>query len=1084
MSRVRPPAEAGVLIRLLGSVVVERPDGRVASPGEVTRTLLALLALAEGREVPADTLGDAVWGDRPTRSGSALPVAVHRLRRWLAEQAGADITVTRTNLGYRLDAGHHTDVARFTALVDQAMLAEPADRAELLAGALELWRDRPLADVPAEAIAAGTLDQLDRRRRAAVVEHATALLAVGSPAAAVDRVAPLAEQAPLDEGAHAVLIEALAATGKQAEALEVYQRLRETLADELGVDPGPRLRAAHLRVLRQEVPAERAEATRRVPAQLPASVSGFTGRHRELAELDRVLLDPAEQAAPIALVTGTAGVGKTALALRWAHRVAERFPDGRLHVDLHGYDPTTPLRPEDALAGFLRALGVPAKEVPAAIDEAAALFRSLTDQARVLVVLDNASSADQVRPLLPASSGCATVVTSRDRLSALVAMQGAVPVPLGVLSAAEAVDLLRGLLGERVGSEPQAARQLAELCANLPLALRVTAANLVAQPGRPLAEHVAELDAGGLLDTLDEDSALAVRAAFGLSYQRLSPAAQRMFRLLGLVPGPDIGVPAAAALAEVPPAKARRTLDSLVAAHLLDQSAPGRYTAHDLLREYGRGLATGCDGELAPRQARRRLHDWYLRMARSAARLCQPHMTKLAPPDPPEFADGSQAVGWLNTETQNLLATIRYVAAHGPTELCWQLADSVVGHLVITGNATAASAMAELGLAAAEAAGDQRAGATMLLALARSRRESGNHGEVLVLARRALALAERTGWTDMESAASYAIASAYSRLGQIDESLDYGWRAVRVSRRGTDLIWQAIVLSNLGALHAEVGRYAEATGFYGQSVELALTAGSTQVAVGALTNLGSARHEFGQFDEALESLDQALTLARRIDFQQVEVTALTNIAQVRRDAGQLSEALRVGQQALAVPVARTGHFQPMVLSVLGTIQFAIGDVGASLDSHREALALARRVSSADQEIQALAGLAEAYRALGRLTEARQAGADAVRHSEANAVGCRSGRALTVLARIELDSGDAATAIRHAGRAADVCRSTGQWLQAAKALTVLGDALAQGPRGDSAAAPQWRAALEIFADMGVPEAGGLRAKLAEQDSPVP
>ncbi|HEU5107262.1 MAG TPA: BTAD domain-containing putative transcriptional regulator, partial [Micromonosporaceae bacterium] len=553
---------------MLGPVQL-RVGERVVDAGPPRqRRLLAALAVDAGRPVPTATLVDRVWDSAPPPGAlSALYSHVSRLRRLLEDEAAATpgeqpIGLVRRPSGYVLEADpRQVDVHRFRALVVTARSAEHAARAKLLGEALRLYAGPPLADLTGEW-AERTRAAWQQERLDAAVQWADAELRRGRGSEVIGPVRRLLEDFPLAEPLAEVLVRALAAAGRDAEALDAYAATRTRLAEELGVEPGARLRAVHQALLRGEldspVPERSSTPAPVVPAQLPADVSAFTGRHAELAALDRLLTATADPddagvgtALVISAVSGSGGVGKTALAVRWAHRVRRSYPDGQLYVNLRGYDPQQPMSPGDALTRLLNALGVTGAEIPLDTDERAARYRTAIAGRRMLVLLDNAASAEQVRPLLPGTASAVVLVTSRDTLSGLVAAHGAQRLELDRLPLAEAVALLHRLLGERVDTEWEGATALAEACARLPLALRVAADLAATRPGTTLAGLVAELsDERRRLDLLDAggDARAAVRAVFSWSYQHLAPDARRAFRLLGLQPGPDIDAHAAAAL--------------------------------------------------------------------------------------------------------------------------------------------------------------------------------------------------------------------------------------------------------------------------------------------------------------------------------------------------------------------------------------------------------------------------------------------------------------------------------------------------------------------------------------------------------
>ncbi len=494
-------------VRLLGPVDVTIDGTPRPVAGRRRAAVLAALALQPGRVISADRLADLVWGDdAPTTAANTLQSHVSYLRRLL----GGRDTIRARHPGYLLDLGAEpTDVSAAERLIRQAEQSGDRDRAaRLLQAAIGLWRGLPLEDLAGFEREAQGLDQLQQRAQRALVD---VRLALGEHAALIGELTELSRQQPLDEDVHARLMLALYRTGRQAEALDTFRRLRRTLADDLGLDPGPAVRELESAILRQDpvldlpVPPGSAET---VPAQLPLAVAAFAGRHRELARLDELLAGPGNgtPAVVISAVSGTAGVGKTALAVRWAHRVADRFPDGQLYVDLRGFDPGAPmLDPAEALRGFLTAFGTPPERIPAGLNSRAGLYRSLLAGKRVLVLLDNARDVDQVRPLLPGSAGCLVVVTSRNRLTPLLAIEGARPLTLDILSVPEARDLVTQRLGRaRTSTEPEAVDEIVARCARLPLALAIACARAAAYPEFPLAKVAGELrDAAGPLDAFD-----------------------------------------------------------------------------------------------------------------------------------------------------------------------------------------------------------------------------------------------------------------------------------------------------------------------------------------------------------------------------------------------------------------------------------------------------------------------------------------------------------------------------------------------------------------------------------------------------
>ena len=588
---------AGVWLGVLGSLAARRdglPAGAVAGR---QRAILGLLAVHPGRALHRETIIDAVWGSQPPASAVAMvQTHVSQLRRLLGQRV-----VTSDGTSYRLDlTAADLDSLEFARLADEARTAaaagNPAAACRLYEQALHLWRGEPLADV---LILHGhpAVTALAQQRAAVTLEHSAVAAAAGCPERAVEQLRELTAREPLDERAHARLMLTLAACGQQAAALSVFDRLRRRLDEELGISPGAELAQVHLHILRGQIAGAAPEPSRvstpdLVPRLLPASTAHFTGRASELSMLTGLLeqATAAPGTATICAISGMGGVGKTALALHWAHQVTGAFPHGQLYVNLRGFGPSDgPAPPGEALVGFLGALGVPPKRIPGGMPAQTGLLRSLLAGRRILVVLDNARDEEQVRPLLPASPGCLVIVTSRSQLAGLAAAEGASLLRLDVLTDAEARAMLAARLGpQRASAEPDAVTEIAVRCGRLPLALAAAAARAATYPHFPLASLATELrDVRGRLDHLDSgDPAVSLRTVFSWSVRQLSPPAARMFRLLSRCPGSDVTVPAAASMAGTDLPGARRLLRELVRCHLLAEPSPGRYACHGLLRAY------------------------------------------------------------------------------------------------------------------------------------------------------------------------------------------------------------------------------------------------------------------------------------------------------------------------------------------------------------------------------------------------------------------------------------------------------------------------------------------------------------------
>jgi tetratricopeptide (TPR) repeat protein len=824
------------------------------------------------------------------------------------------------------------------------------------------------------------------------------------------------------------------------------------------------------------------------PAQLPAAVAALTGRGGQLGELDAVLLGDGDRpGAAVAVVTGSAGVGKTALAVCWAHRVRGRFPGGQLFADLRGDGGAEPVRPVEVLAAFLHALGVPGEGVPAGVEEAAGLFRTLLAGRRVLVVLDNAHSPGQVRPLLPGSAGCRVVVTSRDRLAGLVAREGAHHVGLEVLTPGAARVLLARTVGqERVAAEPGAAAELARLCAGLPLALRIAAAQLTGHP-QPIAEYVAELAAGDRLSALEAggDEQAAVRAAFDASYHGLPAAARRLFRLLGLVPGVDLTRDAAAVLAGVTAAEASALLGRLVSGHLLSRAAGGRYGCHDLLRLYA---AERCEREdSAPERAAatRRLQEWYLHAADTAARVLYPERLRLplppltTRPAAPVFAGRAEAMAWLDAERATLVTVTRHAATAGPRHrVGWLLANTLRGYFWRRMHLIDWLATAQTGLAAAEADGDLRAQAAALLSLGDAYSHHGEHDNATQRYTAALALMRQTGWLQGQTAVLNNLGVLHRRAGRLRESQDHHAQALAIHRQSGSIPGEATSLINLGKVCYKSGQLEQAIEYEAQALSLSREAGFGLGEGVASTGLGEFRHAQGRLDEAVSLLTRALDLLRETGNRSMEGEALRLLAGAHADAGRPVQALELAHAALAL--ARDLADRRREADALNTVAACNRRLGHDTEAanlHRQALHLACRAATRYPEAVALIGLAIAGQQAGDTRAALDHAHDALALTRDTGYRCLEGQALATLAGLHLGRGQPGKAAEYARQALAVHRETGQRLHQAHTHVLAGHAQRR-TQGAAAARPEWQEALTLLTEAGSPQADHVRGLLQQ------
>ncbi|MFF9350919.1 BTAD domain-containing putative transcriptional regulator [Streptomyces sp. NPDC014734] len=680
--------------QLLGPVMGYAGERRIDLGSAKQRCVLAVLLLDAGRVVPIEQLIHRVWGEEPPRTvRSTLYSYVARIRSALREPDGqaAGTTVVRHAGGYVLEAGHERiDVHSFRRLTEAARVAGDGEAGGLLHTALGLWQDEALSGLTG-AWVEGIRTRLDAERVAAALQYNDIRIALGEGEALLPELRSLMAFRPLDERLAGQLVTALYQAGRQVEALETYEAIRDRLVRELGIDPNPDLQALHRQVL-SAAPALKGTSSREpealttVPRQLPALPTPFVGREPELSVLDEMISEGAESenAAVVAVIAGMGGVGKTWLALRWAYRHLGRFPDGQLHVDLRGFDHTEgPISPTAVLRGLLGALGVPPAAIPAGVHAQTGLYRSLVARKRMLIVLDNARDTAQVAPLLPGGPCCTTLITSRNTLAGLHTTSRTRALTLGAFADEDA----RGLLAERLGSdrlddETDAVDAFLSHSAGLPLALGILATRAAAHPGFPLAVVAKELhDEATRLDALATgDLSTDLRAVFASSRSALDQEAARMFDLLGLVPSSDIGLDAAASLADLPPPRTRVLLHRLGAAHLVQQQNPGRYAMHDLVRLFAAEHGSMTLGVVARHCALRRLADFCLHTTYRADRLLSPHRETMGLPIPLEdrpsdvVHDAASALAWFEAE-HGLIADVQSLAArHGWHALVWQLA--------------------------------------------------------------------------------------------------------------------------------------------------------------------------------------------------------------------------------------------------------------------------------------------------------------------------------------------------------------------------------------------------------------------------
>ncbi|WP_053723828.1 AfsR/SARP family transcriptional regulator [Streptomyces sp. WM6378] len=903
--------------RLLGTFEV-RDEERVLDVGPRLRQLtLAVLLLEANRPVRVERLMSLLWdGEPPSTARNSLHGHISRLRRLLADTPGVSLRTHGAAYALHVDPAD-VDALRFRALAERARDIPDEPGAALLRQALGLWRGDMLTGLADDRVRRQLCMAWAESRMTAYERCLDAELRLGRHDGLLGELTELACDHPTRERFTAQLLIALYRSGRPGDAIAAYRRAKTVLAQEFGLEPGTELQGLAMAVLRADpglaAPACSFETASTafgppsvIPRQLTSDTVHFTGREESLARLDAVLGGGTGRCA---VVCGTAGVGKTALVVHWAHGVASRFPDGQLYADLRGWSTDAPLTASEVLVRFLRALGVPSAQIPMLGDEQAALYRSLLADRRVLIVLDNARSAEQIRPLLPGSPHCAVAVTSRADLHELVAFDDAVPIGLQLLHPDAALTLLSRIVGSaRVEAQPAEAADLARLCAWLPLALRTAAGRLATRPSHTIGHLVAELvgdtPLSGLAPPGEPPSTL--RAAFDLSYGGLDPALRAAFRKLGLAPGPDFTPNAAAALWGVPEEAGESVLAALHSAHLVHRPTPGRYGLHDLLHDYARERADAEESPERRQEALGRLLDWYLRHADAAVRELFPGFLRLpstAAGDtarPVVFPEEADARAWLEAEAPSIVASIQHTSVHGPLEAAWQLADALRGFFWLHGRYTDWLTAARAGLHAARTAGDERAQAVMHHGLGHACRQLAQYPEALEHLTKALHIHRRFDWREGEAITLGNLGMVHAEQGRLTLAIDHHLRAKALHRETGARASEAIALNNLGDAYRALGDTDAALRHHRASLDISRGAGFRQSEVQAAIGLAATHLHEGQVAEALDRVHDAVTAARSAGFLPLEGRALTVLGQAHRSRGAPREARLYWQQALDI----------------------------------------------------------------------------------------------------------------------------------------------------------------------------------------
>ncbi|WP_330279232.1 winged helix-turn-helix domain-containing protein [Streptomyces sp. NBC_00569] len=1060
--------------------------------GSIKRqAVLAALLLRQGAVVSHERLLDAVWGSEPPAGGrKVLPTHINSLRRALDPEGTPPAeSVIRSGKGwYRFVVeGVRLDTADLDERGEEALRTvasgEPADAAEQLSAAVELFRGEPLANLP------GPFAHEERRRweerwRTLRLEWLKCLLVLARFGEALDNLGRLASASDgYDESLATVRMRALYGCGRQAEALRVYEDMRVRLRDELGADPGEELRRVHDAVLHQDGafllrPSPSVSSAPResaVPAELPHDTPGFAGRTGELERLHSLLAPARVQGTAntvvISAIGGAAGIGKTALAVHWAHQVRDRFPDGQLYVNLHGFDhDRQPLEPSEALELLLRSLGLAASEIPPHHEAQGRVFRTLLADRRMLVLLDNAASADQVRSLLPSSPTCCVVVTSRNRLGDLVAHDGAHALPLDLLQPDEARALLSRTLGtERVDDDVHAVDELIRLCGSLPLALRVAAARLAGDPALRTADLVAEMTEGNKLEALapDGDANSPLRKAFSVSYRVLASGARQLFRLLGLFPGAEFTTEVAAALLDAPVPQARRLIGALVSAHLIEPATAGRYRFHDLLREYAQECALAKEAAPDREAALERLLVWYLNVTRTTAgaglfpELPSSLRAGRHPGMPSAIAPGL----WLDAERANLLAVINHAAHHGPRPLAWHLTSALFNHFWVHLPRKTWQTTAQTVLDAAVTDSDLFGQAATHSSLAAARWDRGHVRQAMEHATRALDISRELGWATGEAAGLGLRGMAYWSMARLESAHDDFTAGLRIFRETGNRYVEGFGVVGLGMACRDLGRLHEAADHLERAVGLEAEV-SWWDAGSALQVLGGVYWELGRLTDGLDLLGPEVASGKRAGYRDGHAMMLDAIAKINVELGRHNEGLEQAERAFAL-VEDTKRYwvQSGILITVAAARRRLAQLDQAVQAGEQALALARearfRRAAADSHM----CLSVTYRAAGRYDKARTHAEQALVLARDHSFRVVEGQALTALCETAEAEEAHGAAVELGHKALAVHRQTGHRLGEARTLSAL--ALAHRNTDGAAAELMRKQAWDIFSDVGVP-----------------
>lgn len=946
---------------ILGPVQIRTPvtEITVAAPRE--RILLALLLLREGQLVPVQQVISALWDTNPpTTARAQVHSCVSRLRQLLRRVGLPEELVITEPSGYRIKVSpDELDAVLFATRIERGRAAaadgELAAARDELRAALALWRGRPLADVDSDAVRASAA-HLEEQWTAAMSLCLDLELKLGAAEEILAEVADLVERYPHHEQFRGHLMTALARTGRRADALAVFRRGRAMLAEELGIEPGAELVELHRRILNGDVTlllttVEPRDEPRRAARCLPRDIADFAGRADAFASIVAALSDARHA---VLAIDGMAGTGKTTLAVRAAHAVSPRFPDGQLYLDLRGHSDRAPLDPGEALGALLRQLGVPPERVPAVLDDRAVLWRTELADRRVFVLLDNALDSAQVLPLLPGTAHTGVIITSRRRLGGLDGVQ---PVSLGVLPLEEGIELLERTVGARALADRACTTEVVELCGRLPLAVRLAGARLQHRPSWSVGDLARRLrGADRRLPELAVDGR-TLAAAFALSYQQLPVPLQRFFGFLGLHPAGDFEPAAAAAMAELPVAEAEDLLEDLVDVHLVEAPAAGRYRLHDLLRDYAAQLAVGGGAAVD------RLLDHYLHSVASANTFLELADTRavlrldVPPPTAREFGGVADARRWLERELPNVLGAARLASDLGRHRQICLMTRAVSPFLFGFGYGETQLDLYERAIAAATTLPSPELEAESRNYLAAVYFRMGRMAEALSTLRLVTAIAEREGIPRLVGTALTNAAMLHSKLGQYAEAIAAAEAAAALQMDEVPASLQFKINSTIGLVHTQAGNYQQALSANRRGLAVARRMGGLRAFGIMLGEIGLVHLHLGHLTVATAMLRRALVLKQHSVNQYGSAETLSKLGTAHRLQGRLADAVACQRAArsLMEQVADVSG-QCLTANDLAITLRALGMDEEARQLNEEALAKTIRIGDRYEQARALAGL--------------------------------------------------------------------------------------------------------------------------------